>query len=61
MNEQVNTLEDYRRALQQAWYEENNKDTSNLSPRDIGVHVGIKVGLLKALNLLDKHEPCTSS
>ena len=42
--------------LRQAWYDENNKDTSNLSPRDVGFHVGLKAGLLKAINILDKHE-----
>lgn len=40
--------------LRQAWYDENNKDTSDLSPRDIGLHVGVKAGLIKALNIVNK-------
>lgn len=43
--------------LRQAWYDENNKNTSELSPRDVGFHVGLKAGLLKAINIIGKeHE-----
>ncbi len=41
--------------LKKAWYEENDRDTTNLSPRDIGLHVGMKSGLNKAINILSKH------
>ena len=45
-----------KKQLQELWYEENNRDTSNLSPRDIGYHVGYKSGLIKAINLLSERE-----
>ncbi len=48
-------LDQVKKELRQAWYDENNRDTSKLSPRDIGMHVGTKIGLLKAINILDKH------
>ena len=40
--------------IRQAWYDENDKDTSNLSPRDIGLRIGLKSGLIKALNIVNK-------
>ena len=43
-----------RKELRQAWYDENDKDTSNLSPRDIGLRIGLKSGLIKALNIVNK-------
>lgn len=49
-------LDKILKELHQAWYDENNRDTSHLSPRDIGLHVGTKIGLLKAINILDKHK-----
>lgn len=42
--------------LRQAWYEANNTSTEGMSPRDVGFHVGLKAGLLKAINILSKHE-----
>lgn len=35
---------------QQEWYDENNRDTKDLNARDIGMHVGLKSGMLRCLN-----------
>lgn len=38
--------------VRQAWYEENAKDTTGMDSRSVAIHVGMKGGLIKALNRL---------
>lgn len=38
--------------LKREWYELNNQSTEGMNPRDLGFHVGMKAGLLKAINIL---------
>lgn len=47
---------EYVNVLRQAWYDENAKDTSNMSPREVAIHVGVKSGLIKALNRIGELE-----
>lgn len=42
--------------LRKEWYKENNTDTTCMSPRDVGYHVGYKAGLMKAINILSERE-----
>jgi len=36
------------------WYSENNKSTEGMDARSVGIHVGIKSGLIQAMNALSK-------
>ena len=40
---------------QQEWYDENNQDTKDLNARDVGMHVGLKSGMLRCLNRIKQH------
>ncbi len=42
--------------LRQAWYDENNKPKDSNDPRDIGLRVGMKAGLNRAINILSKYK-----
>ena len=39
-------------AIRQLWYDENNKSTDDLDARGIALHVGMKSGYIKAINVL---------
>jgi hypothetical protein len=53
-----NPIEQAIKEIRQAWYDENNKPkVENESPRDVGIRVGYKSGLMHALNLLSRY--CT--
>lgn len=48
-------MTDYTNAMKlirESWYEENNKSTKDMNPRELAIHVGTKIGLMRALNLL---------
>lgn len=53
---QSNKLEEQINAIRKLWYEENEKDTTFYDYRQIGMHVGIKTGLIKAMNALRELE-----
>lgn len=38
--------------LREEWYRLNAISTEGMSPRDIGFHVGMKSGIIKAINIL---------
>jgi hypothetical protein len=38
--------------LRKEWYRLNAISTEGMSPRDLGFHVGMKSGIIKAMNLL---------
>jgi hypothetical protein len=48
-----------KEALKQEWYRLNAISTKEMSPRDLGFHVGLKAGILKALNILAAEEHMT--
>jgi hypothetical protein len=39
--------------LRKEWYRLNAVSTEGMSPRDLGFHVGMKSGIIKAMNLLN--------
>ena len=39
--------------LRKEWYRLNAISTEGMSPRDIGFHVGMQAGILKAMNLIN--------
>ena len=39
--------------LRKEWYRLNAISTEGMSPRDIGFHVGMKAGIIKAMNLIN--------
>ena len=39
--------------LRKEWYRLNAISTEGMSPRDLGFHVGMKSGIIKAMNLLN--------
>jgi hypothetical protein len=43
--------------IRQLWYQENNKDTTNMDKREIAIHVGKKSGLIMAMNALQVVSP----
>jgi hypothetical protein len=49
-------VEEQINAIRKLWYEENEKDTTFYDARQIGMHVGIKTGLIKAMNALRELE-----
>jgi hypothetical protein len=38
--------------LRKEWYRLNAVSTEGMSPRDLGFHIGMKSGIIKAMNLL---------
>ena len=43
-------IQEAMNVVRQAWYEENNKSTEGMDPREVAIHVGMKGGLMKAIN-----------
>ena len=42
-----------RKQIQRKWYDENNKDTEGEDDRGVAIHVGVKSGLIMAINALE--------
>ena len=47
---------EYVNVLRQAWYDKNNMDTSQMDLRELAIHIGVKSGLIIALNRIGKLE-----
>lgn len=48
--------EAYIARLRDLWYEENDVNTAGMDAREIGIHVGIRIGIMRCIRELQKIE-----